>query len=504
MKIRIAMVTLIPVAVAIALPSPVRAKQTTLSQQTPASSSTEPTQSVWDGVYTEEQANRGGALYAQRCARCHAPDLTGGEIAPALNSGEFKSNWTGLSIDDLFERIKVSMPQDNPGSLSRQQTADIVAFVLSKGGFPKGKTELAREAEVLKTIRFEENKPESTGTGETPRPLQTDGATSTVAKAGGYHVIKRISISGDTGWDYITADSEGRRLYVPHGIEVVVLDLDSGAVVGKVTGLKGAHGVAIAREFGRGFISATDPGSVTIFDLKTFAVIDKLRVGDDPNGIIYDSGTQRVFSADRGSRRVTAIDARTGKIAGAIEDLGGRTEHLAADEAGHVFLNMQDVGKMHKLDARSFKVMETWPLDPPCGQPSSMDVDRNHNRIFVGCRSGLFTVVDAATGKIVATQPIGLVVDALEYDPKTALIFVSTGGGDGALSIFQQENPDKYSLVETVKTLPGARTMALDRKSGSVYLPVADLGPLPAATPETPRPRAPAIPGTFSILVVGP
>jgi hypothetical protein len=316
-------------------------------------------------------------------------------------------------------------------------------------------------------------------------------------------VVKRISIPGDTGWDYITADSDGRRLYVPHGIEVVVLDLDSGAIVGKIAGLKGVHGVAIAREFGRGFISATDPGSVTIFDLKTLAVIDKLRVGDDPNGIIYDRGTKRVFTADRGSKRVTAIDAGTDKIVGSVEDLGGRTEHLAADDAGHVFLNMQDIGKLHKLDARSLKVMETWPLDPPCGQPSSMDMDRIHNRIFVGCRSGLFTVVDGATGKIVATQPIGLVVDALEFDPKTALIYVSTGGGDGALSIFHEDSPDKYALVENVKTLPGARTMALDQKSGRVCLPVADLGSLPVAISETPRPRAPAIPGTFSVLVVG-
>jgi mono/diheme cytochrome c family protein len=503
MKTRTAMVALIPVAVAIALPSSVCAKQAAPSQQVPSPSLTEPAQSVWDGIYTEEQANRGGALYAQRCARCHAPDLTGGEIAPALNSGEFKSNWSGLSIDDLFERIKVSMPQDNPGSLSRQQTADILAFVLAKGGFPAGKTELAREAEVLKTFRFEESKPETTTTGETPRPLEKVGPTSTVAAARGYHVIKRISISGDTGWDYITADSEGRRLYVPHGIEVVVLDLDSGAIVGKVAGLKGVHGVAIAKEFGRGFISATDPGSVTIFDLKTLTVIDQLRVGDNPNGIIYDSKTQRVFSADRGSRRVTAIDAKTGKITGAIEDLGGRTEHLAADEAGHVFLNMQDIGKLYKLDEQSLKVMETWPLDPPCGQPSSMDIDRIHNRIFVGCRSGLFTVVDGATGKIVATQPIGLGVDALEYDPKTALIYVSTGGGDGALSIFHEESPDKYALVENVKTLPGARTLALYQKSGRVCLPVADLGPIPVATAEIPRPRAPTIPGTFSVLVVG-
>ncbi len=324
-----------------------------------------------------------------------------------------------------------------------------------------------------------------------------------LAAAGTYRVIRRIPIAGDSGWDYITADTDGRRLYVPHGTEVVVLDLDSGAVVGKITGQKGVHGVAVAQEFGHGFISATDPGSVTMFDLKTLAVLDKARVGDDPNGIIYDPKTQRVFSADRGSKRLTAIDAKTGKIVGMVDELGGRTEHLASDEAGHVFLNMQDVGKLHKIDAQNLKMMETWTLAPACGQPSSMDMDRAHNRIFVGCRSGLLAVVDAANGKIVATQPIGMGVDALEFDSKTGLIYVSTGGGDGALSVFHQESPDKYSLVQNVKTLPGARTMALDKKTGSVYLPIADVGPRPDPTPENPNPRARMVPGTFSVLVVG-
>jgi DNA-binding beta-propeller fold protein YncE len=330
--------------------------------------------------------------------------------------------------------------------------------------------------------------------------------------AGGYHVIKRIPIPGDTGWDYITADTAGRRLYVPHGIEVVVLDLDSGSTLGKVTGLKGAHGVAVAPELGRGFISATDPGSVTIFDLKTFAVIDKLRVGDDPNGIVYDSKLKRVFTADRGSKRLTAIDAATGKIAGTIENLGGRTEHLAADGAGHVFLNMQDVGKLHKLDVQAFKIAETWDLAPTCVQPSSMDMDIAHKRIFIGCRGGgqtqppapsLLAVVDAANGKVVATQPIGPGVDALEFDAAKGLIYVSTGGGAGTLSIFHEEGPDKYSLVENVKTLPGARTMALDHKAGKVYLPVADMGTAPAPTAENPRPRPQMVPGSFSVLVVG-
>jgi len=314
-----------------------------------------------------------------------------------------------------------------------------------------------------------------------------------------YHVIKRIPIPGDSGWDYITADTDGRRLYVPHDTEVVVLDLDSGAIVKRIPDQKELHGVAVAREFGRGFISATDPGSVTIFDLKTFAIIDKVRVGDDPNGIIYDQKTQRVFSADRGSKRMTAIDAKTGKIVATTDNLAGRTEHLAADGAGHVFLNMQDKGVLLKIDAQTLKVMETWPT-APCAQPSSMDMDRAHGRVFIGCRSGLLTVVDANSGKIVSTNPIGQGVDALEFDPKSALIYVSTGGGEGALSIFHEDSPDKYTLVQNVKTLPGARTMALDHKTGVLYLPVADVAPRP---PDAPRGRGRMVSGTFSVLVVG-
>ena len=313
---------------------------------------------------------------------------------------------------------------------------------------------------------------------------------SILAAAAAYHVIKRIPIPGNDGWDYITADTQGRRLYVPHGVEVVVLDLDSGAIVGKISGLNDVHGVAIAREFGRGFIDATDPGSVTIFDLKTLAVIDKVRVGDDPNGIIYDPYTKRIFTADRGSKRLSAIDAKTGKVVAQADNLGGRTEHLAADEAGHVFLNMQDRNTTLKIDAQTLKVLETWST-APCEQPSSMDMDRAHQRIFLGCRAaGMMAVMDATSGKIVDTNPIGTGVDALEFDPQRALIFFSTGGGDGILSIFHEDTPDKYTLVQTVKTLPGARTMALDRKTGNVYSPVADLALRPQPPPIIPG-RAP-------------
>ena len=324
----------------------------------------------------------------------------------------------------------------------------------------------------------------------------------TMSAAGMYQVIKKIPIAGDGGWDYVAADSDARRLYVSHDTEIVVLDLDSGAVVGKITGGPDMHGAAFASELGRGFISQSNPGSVVIFDLKTLAKIGEVRVGDDPNGIIYDHLTKRIFTADRGSKRVTAIDALTGKIAGTIENLGGRTEHLASDEAGHVFLNMQDRNTMLKLDARELKVMETWPT-APCQAPSSMDMDRAHSRVIIGCRAaGMMAVLDATSGKVVATNPIGGGVDAAEFDPKTGLVYFSTGA-DGALWIFRQKSPDRYELVESVKTQPGARTMAVDRKTGKIYVTGAELGPRPAPTPENPRGRPPVMPGTFSVMVVG-
>lgn len=322
---------------------------------------------------------------------------------------------------------------------------------------------------------------------------------TTLAAANEYHLIKRIPVPGDYGWDYLTADSEGRRLYVSHGQEVVVLDLDTNAVIGKIPG-KSVHGIAIAKDFGRGFISCSDPGSIVIFDLKTLAVIDRVPVGADPNVILFDRKTQRIFTADRGSKRVTALDPKTGKIVGTIEGLGGKTEHAASDDAGHIFLNMQDLHTMLKLDSQALKVLETWPM-APCEQPSSMDIDRAHHRIFVGCRSGVMAVVGGTSGRIVTTQPIGKGVDATEFDAGRALIYFSNG--DGTMSVFHQDTPDKYTLIENAKTQTGARTIAVDQKTGRAYLSVAEFGPRPEPTTAGPQSRAPMIPGSFSILVMG-
>lgn len=320
--------------------------------------------------------------------------------------------------------------------------------------------------------------------------------------ADGRHVFTKVAVPGDYGWDYLTADTEGRRLYVSHDREVVVIDLDSGAIAGKISDMRGVHGIAVARDLGRGFISKTDPGNVTIFDLKTLAKIGEVRVGDDPNAILYDRATKRVFTIDRGSKHVTAFDGATGKIAATSEDLGGRTEHAALDGRGHLFVNMQSLNTLLKLDAQSLKVLASWPT-APCEQPSAMDMDRAHDRVFIGCRNGKMAVVDAGSGRVVVNLPIGMGVDATEFDEQRGLAYFSTGG-DGNLWVFHEDSPDAFTLVETVKTQNGARTLAVDHKTGKVYLSAAEFGPPPPqTTPGAGRGRGQMVPGSFSILVVG-
>ena len=316
--------------------------------------------------------------------------------------------------------------------------------------------------------------------------------------AAGHRLLTRIPVPGDYGWDYASTDTDGRRLYVGHDRDVVVIDLDTGKIAGVIAGGPDMHGAAVAREFGHGFISQSNPGSVLIFDLKTLSRIADVPVGRDPNLIMVDHRTGRVFTADRGDQQVTAIDGKTGKVVGTIGPLGGRTEHGVSDEKGHVFLNLQDKGLLLRIDAQALKVLDTWAV-APCGQPSAMDMDKARDRVFIGCRSGLFTVVDATSGHVVATMPIGPGVDALEFDAARRRIYVSSGGEGGSLSIFHEDTPDTYSLIEKVATEPGARTLAVDHKTGRIYLPVGAFGPAPQGA----RGRGPMVPGSFHVLVFG-
>jgi YVTN family beta-propeller protein len=288
----------------------------------------------------------------------------------------------------------------------------------------------------------------------------------------GYHITKKIPIAGQGGWDYLTVDESARRLYVSHGTQVEVLDVDSGAVVGKIENTPGVHGIAIAPELGRGFVSNGKSSTVTIFDLKTLKAIAEVPVGNKPDAIIYDPATSRVFAFNGGSNSATAIQAADGKVAGTV-DLGGGPEFAVADGTGYVYDNLEDESLVLKINAKSLKVEQRWPT-APCASPSSIAMDRPNRRLFIGCRSKVMAVMNADTGKVITTLPIGDHVDATAFDSDSRLIFNSNG--EGTITVIHQDGPDKYSVVENVKTVPKAKTMALDPKTHRLFLSTAEAG----------------------------
>jgi YVTN family beta-propeller protein len=289
---------------------------------------------------------------------------------------------------------------------------------------------------------------------------------------GGYEVTRKIEIPGQGSWDYLTVDDAARRLYVSHGTQVEVLDVDSGAIVGKIPNTLGVHGIAIAPEAGRGFVSNGQSSTVTVFDLKTLKPIGEVTSGKKPDAIIYDPATSRVFAFNGGDDSASVIDAADAKVVGKI-DLGGGPEFAVADGNGFVFNNLEDESQVLKIDSRKLTVEKRWPT-APCQSPSSMAIDRVNRRLFIGCRSRVMAVMNADTGEVITTLPIGDHVDATAFDPETRLIFSSNG--DGTVSVIRQETPDKYSLVQTVKTLPRAKTMALDAKTHRLFLSTAEAG----------------------------
>jgi DNA-binding beta-propeller fold protein YncE len=291
------------------------------------------------------------------------------------------------------------------------------------------------------------------------------------ASNGGYSVIKKIPIPGQGNWDYLTVDESARRLYVSHGTKVEILNVDSGELLGSIPTV-GVHGIVLAPEFGRGFISDGKASKVLVFDLKTMKVLQEIPSPTDPDGIIYDPATKRVFAFNGDSNSATVIEAADGKVAGTIA-LGGGPEFASADGAGHVFDNLEDESLVLRIDSRNLKVEQRWPT-APCAKPSSMAMDRPNHRLFIGCRSKVMAVLNSDTGQVITTLPIGDHVDATAFDPETKLIFNSNG--EGTITVIHQDSPDIYSIVETVKTLPRAKTMALDLKTHKLFLSTAEAG----------------------------
>ncbi len=314
------------------------------------------------------------------------------------------------------------------------------------------------------------------------------------AGASGYRVIKTVPVGGEGFWDYLAVDSSGRRLYISRGTHVQVMDTDSYTLVGDIPDTQGVHGIAVAPELGRGFTSNGRANTVTIFDLKTLKILGTASTGTNPDAIVYDGVTKRVFTMNGRSNNATAINAADGTVAGTV-DLAGKPEFAAADGKGNIYVNIEDKSEIVQLDAQNLKVLNRWPL-APCEEPSGLAMDRANRRLFAGCHNQMMAVVDADTGKVVATPPIGQGVDANRFDPETKYAFASNG--DGTLTVVHEDSPDKFSVVENVSTKRSARTMALDEKTHNIFLSAADFEP-----PAPGERRGKMKPDSFVILVVG-
>jgi DNA-binding beta-propeller fold protein YncE len=320
-----------------------------------------------------------------------------------------------------------------------------------------------------------------------------------------YHLLKKYSFGAAEGstreyFDYITVDSAARRVYLSHGTEIKVMDADTGALVGNITGLKQDHGVAVAGEFNRGFISDGAQGKVIVFDLKTLKVTGEVEADKDADCVIYDPFSKRVFVMDGDPHNSTVIDAKSGTVVGKI-DLGGGPEFAVADGKGTVYINLEDKSELVAVDSNSLKIKSRWPL-APAGAPTALAMDIQHHRLFsAGRNPQMMVMLDSDTGKVLQSFPISAGVDAAAYDPETGMIFVSTR--DGKVHAFHEDSPDKYSEAETITTEYGAKTMGLDTKTHKLFLDTADFGEAPAATADRPHPQRPAMQGTFHVLVYG-
>ena len=331
------------------------------------------------------------------------------------------------------------------------------------------------------------------------------GATAVAWAQGGYHLLKRYAFgAADSAtreyFDYITVDSAARRVYLSHGTEFKVIDADSGSVVGNVTGLKQVHGIAIASEFGRGFITDGGQGKVIIIDLKTLKVTGEAKADKDADSVAYDPASKRIFVMNGDPHSATVVDAKSGSVVGTI-DLGGGPEFAVVDGKGTVFANIEDKNEVVAIDSSTLKIKSRWPV-APAGTPTALAMDTAHRRLFSAGRNPQnLVVLDADSGKVIQSFPITAGVDAAAFEAETGMLFVSTR--EGFVHIFHEDSPDKFSEVEKVKTEFGAKTMGLDTKTHNIFVDTADFGPPPAPTADRPHPTGAPVLGTFHVLVYG-
>jgi DNA-binding beta-propeller fold protein YncE len=320
------------------------------------------------------------------------------------------------------------------------------------------------------------------------------------ATAQSYHVAHRFPLGGGGGWDYLALDTARHRLFIAHQDRISVVDPDNGRMLGEIPGLNRAHGVAFAYEAGHGFATSGADSTVTMFDLKSLRVLSHTMVPPDDDAVLYDPATKRIFTFNGDAHSATAIDAGSGKRVGDI-DLGGGPEFGVSAGDGTLFVNLEDKGAVAEIDAAAMRVKRQWSL-APCESPTGLAIDRAHHLLFSGCRNKVMAISNATTGALVTTVPIGQGVDACRFDPGTQLAFASNG--DGTLTVIHEDAPGTFTVVATVATKRGARTMELDPRTHRVFTVTADFGPAPAASAENPRPRPSIVPGTFTLLVLDP
>jgi YVTN family beta-propeller protein len=307
------------------------------------------------------------------------------------------------------------------------------------------------------------------------------GPTLTTAPAPGYHVIRKIPLPGLPAWDYVSIDVAGRRAYVSHASQVEVLDIDSFEQVGTISNTPGVHGIAIASEFGHGFITAGKADSVIMFDLKTLRLLSEIKVGKKPDAIVYDPATKHIYAMNGDSDSSSVIDAADGQLIETIA-LGGNPESAVSDGKGNIYINLEEKAETIQVDAKALRVLHHWPLAPG-KTATALAFDPETRRLFAGCRGGqLMVVLDADSGQVVATAPIGERVDAAAFDPASKRVFMSNGGG--TISVYHEDSKEKYALAETITTSSGSKTMGLDTKTHNLFVP-ANLG------------------GQFTVLVFG-
>jgi len=324
-------------------------------------------------------------------------------------------------------------------------------------------------------------------------------AAAAAFAAEGYKVLNKIKIGGTGGWDYVSVDAAAGRLYASHGTIVEVVDLNAGKVVGQVMQLHGVHGIAVAPDLNKGFISNGQSSSVTVFDLKTLQKTGEPATGQNPDAICYEPKTQRVFTFNGNSKDATAINAKTNEAVGTTP-VGGRPEFCVADGSGKLYDNIEDTNEIVEIDAAKPAVTRRWSL-APCDGPSGLAIDVKNKKLFSVCSNRMMAVSDIATGKVIATPAIGAGPDAAGFDAGTGLAFSSNG--DSTLTIVKLVN-GKYEAVDSVPTEPRARTMTVDEKLHRVYLLAAEYGPPPEPKEGQKKGgRAPVLPDTFHVLVVG-